>query len=48
VTADRLASMLGISRRSLSRLRSEGKAPPKIRINNAFFEVPNDFLTKSP
>jgi hypothetical protein len=47
VTADRLASMLGISRRSLNRRCSEGKAPPRIKINKVLFEAPPDFPARN-
>jgi hypothetical protein len=44
VSADRLAWMLGIARRSLTRLCTDGKAPPQIKIGNkVFFEVPLRF-----
>jgi hypothetical protein len=41
VSANRLASMLGISRRTLARRCAEGKAPSKINVGNkTFFELP--------
>jgi len=40
VSAERAASMLGISRRTLSRRCAAGKAPPKIKLGNkAYFEI---------